>query len=299
MKMMMRRRRHDDVRWRHGRTVRDPVSGRLRGPTAKLTGGAADVHVTAIWVDHPVVSFAGVVKAARDLNEALVQRQVVPNAVLPRGRVHPVKRKLVHDVFVDAAERESLLGALRNGHHDQSVVAVVRLLVFFVHHGVLGGGRLAVLSGTVLWAVHVGDGLSVVGRGRRLIATVVRRRWRRATARPRAVVDGRAQAIVATAVTSLAAGGKRPRGRRHGTLTVGVPLVFHVQMAQDVVDGECRPAERFGDHFDGVNERGARELESRKREEHTGIADNVRYARVMCFRSGSERAAVTKRKKIL
>jgi len=147
--VMVMRLRHDHAVRRHRWTVRDAVPGRLRGPAAQLAGGAADVHVAAVRVDHPVVAFARVVEAPRYLDETLVQRQVVPDAVLPRGRVHPVERELVHDVFVDAAEREPLLRALRYGHHYQSVVTVIGFLVFVVDWRRCGGRVVLVLADTV------------------------------------------------------------------------------------------------------------------------------------------------------
>jgi len=134
---------------RHRWTVRDAVPGRLRGPAAQLAGGASDVHVAAVRIDHPVVALARVVEAPRNLDETLVQRQVVSDAVLPCGRVHPVERELVHDVFVDAAEREPLLRAFRYGHHYQSVVTVIGLLVFVVDRRRRGGRIVLVLAGAV------------------------------------------------------------------------------------------------------------------------------------------------------
>lgn len=281
----MRRVRHDDVR-RHGRPVRDPVPGRLRGPAAQLAGGAADVHVAAVRVDHPVVALARVVEAPRYLDEALVQRQVVPDAVLPRGRVHPIERELVHDVLVDAAEREPLLRALRYGHHDERVITVVGLLVLVVHRFLLRAVLGAIVTGTRHWClglpglvvvvvvVHhvvavarrrflVADAAAVRGHGRRPAVMVVmmvmmvvmvtgddgRCRRGRAAAGPRAVVDRGAQAVVAAAVAGLAAGRVRARCRRPGALDVRVALVVHVQAAQDVVDGETRSVQRFGHHF--------------------------------------------------
>lgn len=273
MVVMVRRRWHDHaVRW-HRRPVSDAVPGRLRRPAAELAGGAADVHVAAVRVDHPIVALAGVVEAPRDLDETLIQRQVVPDAVLPRGRVHPVERELVHNVLVNAAEREPLLRALRNGHHDQSVVTVIGLFVFVVDRrrrgsvvlvfgAVFGLRRLVALIGgqtaaaTVIYVVVLVVFLFRfdVDRGRRrrvrtpavvlvVMATAVvtvqiawRRRRRRAAARPRAVVDRGAQTVVAAAVAGLAAGGERPARRWAGTLAV--PFVVHVQTSQYVVDGE-------------------------------------------------------------
>lgn len=147
--VMVMRRWHDHAVRRHRWTVRDAVPRRLRGPAAQLTGGAADVHIAAVGVDHPVVTFARVVEAPRYLDETLVQRQVVPDAVLPCGRVHPVERELVHDVLVDTAQRESLLRAFRYGHHYQSVVTVIGFLVFVVDWRRRGGRVILILTGAV------------------------------------------------------------------------------------------------------------------------------------------------------
>lgn len=66
-------------------------------------------HVLCHWVQSPVVAFAGVPRLARDLDEAIVERQVVPDGVLPRGELLAVVRESRHDKLADAAESEFLV----------------------------------------------------------------------------------------------------------------------------------------------------------------------------------------------
>lgn len=103
-----------------------------RGSPAQLTRRAADEHVLRRCVQHPVVALAGVVVVSRHFHKALVQAEVVSDGVLPALPVLPVVRKVGHDVLVDTVEREPLLGAVADGHHDEGVVAVRGLLMFLI-----------------------------------------------------------------------------------------------------------------------------------------------------------------------
>ena len=42
-------------------------------------------HVLRCWVESPVVAFAGVAWFSGDLNEAVIETQIVPDAILPGG----------------------------------------------------------------------------------------------------------------------------------------------------------------------------------------------------------------------
>ena len=53
------------------------------GAPAQLARRAADEHVVGRRVEHPVVALARVVVVPRHLHETLVQRQIVPDRVLP------------------------------------------------------------------------------------------------------------------------------------------------------------------------------------------------------------------------
>ena len=56
------------------------------------------------------------------LDEAAVERQVVSDGVLPGSLVGAVVRKSLHDELIDARQSDPLLGALLDGHGDQSDV---------------------------------------------------------------------------------------------------------------------------------------------------------------------------------
>lgn len=61
-------------------------------------------HVVAVGIQGPVAALAWLAVITRHLDEALVERQVMADAVLPAGPVVPVKGKAAHDVAVDATE---------------------------------------------------------------------------------------------------------------------------------------------------------------------------------------------------
>jgi len=85
-------------------------------------------HVLAGRVEGPVVPLALPAALPRDFDEALVEAQVVPDAVLPALLVLLVEGELGDDVLVDAGQGEALLGALADGHGDKRDVGVRRLL---------------------------------------------------------------------------------------------------------------------------------------------------------------------------
>lgn len=84
-------------------------------------------HVLGQRVQSPVVALARVPRLPGDLDEAVVERQVVPDAVLPGGELFAVVGEPVSDELADAAEGQSLVGRLKDGHGDQSDVRIRRL----------------------------------------------------------------------------------------------------------------------------------------------------------------------------
>lgn len=67
-----------------------------------------------------------------NLNEALVQREVVADRVLPALLVLAVVWEVLHDEFVYTVEGKALFRALTDRHHDESVVAIRRFLILFL-----------------------------------------------------------------------------------------------------------------------------------------------------------------------
>lgn len=61
-------------------------------------------HVVAVRIQGPVAALAWLAVITRHLDEALVERQVMADAVLPARPVVPVKGKAAHDVAIDATE---------------------------------------------------------------------------------------------------------------------------------------------------------------------------------------------------
>lgn len=75
-------------------------------------------HILACRVQGPVVALSLTATLPRHLDEALVERQVVSDAVLPSFLVLLVERKLADDVLVDTGQRETLFRALADRHRD-------------------------------------------------------------------------------------------------------------------------------------------------------------------------------------
>lgn len=81
-------------------------------------------HVLGVRVQSPVVALAWPPGFPRNLHEAVVQRQVVPDGVLPLLGVVPVEGEALRDELVDAAQREAAVRRVGDGHGDEGDVAV-------------------------------------------------------------------------------------------------------------------------------------------------------------------------------
>lgn len=68
----------------------------------------------------------------RHFHETLIQTQVMANRILPALLVLLVVREVLHDVLVNAVQRESFLRTATNGHHNESIVAVSGFLALFL-----------------------------------------------------------------------------------------------------------------------------------------------------------------------
>lgn len=65
-------------------------------------------HVLRRRVQRPVVTLSRISRLPRDLNETVVEREVVPDGVLPSGELVSVVGELVADEVTDAAQRQLL-----------------------------------------------------------------------------------------------------------------------------------------------------------------------------------------------
>lgn len=99
-------------------------------------------------IQHPVVAPLAPPAPPWHLDEAVIQGQIMSNAVFPAFFVTPIKGEHGGDVVVDAAESFPLGGAVINGHGDESGVRIGRPLLaasFLLHAGTFGsGGRVEV-----------------------------------------------------------------------------------------------------------------------------------------------------------
>lgn len=118
-------------------------------------------HVLGHRVQGPVVALSRVSRFPGYLYEAVVERQVVPDGVLPGGKLVPIVREPGHDEFADAAQGELLVRRLQYGHGDQRYVTVRRL-----------DGR-SVAGGRSLVAVLAARALLRARRSRLAAATAV------------------------------------------------------------------------------------------------------------------------------
>lgn len=64
-------------------------------------------HVAAVGVQGPEGALSRLVRSSRDLDEAVVEAQVVSQAVLPSLGVLPVVGESLHDELVDVAQSRS------------------------------------------------------------------------------------------------------------------------------------------------------------------------------------------------
>ena len=75
----------------------------------------------------PVAAFAWSISRPRYLDEAVVERETVPDGVLPALLVVTVVREQVHDELVDLAQRAHLARRVLYGECDEGDVGVRRL----------------------------------------------------------------------------------------------------------------------------------------------------------------------------
>lgn len=69
---------------------------------------------------------------AWNFHKTLVKAEVVADRVLPSLLVLAIIRKVLHDVLVDAIERQSFFWTLSDRQHDQRVVRITWLFIGFL-----------------------------------------------------------------------------------------------------------------------------------------------------------------------
>lgn len=83
-------------------------------------------HVVTLRIEGPVGPFSRLLVVACLFDEAVVEREIVPYAVLPALLVFPIEGKLVHDVLVDAVQGDLLLRRCLDCHRDEGDIRVRR-----------------------------------------------------------------------------------------------------------------------------------------------------------------------------
>lgn len=83
-------------------------------------------HVLCVGVQRPVVALPGPSRLSGDFDEAVVEREIVPDGVLPFFGIVPVEREAICDELVDASECELAIRGAGDGHGDERDVAVGR-----------------------------------------------------------------------------------------------------------------------------------------------------------------------------
>ncbi len=102
-------------------------------------------------------------------DEAFVQRQVMPDGVLPSLLVLLIKRVVLHDVLVDTIQGEATLRTILDRHHDQGVVTEGRffvLLLLLVRFVLLSFALFLRRISRFLDGVVAGASLAVLRHGR-------------------------------------------------------------------------------------------------------------------------------------
>ena len=113
-------------------------------------------HVLCEGIQRPIVALAGVPGLPRYFDEAVVEREVVSDAVLPRGELLAVVGEAVADEVADPAESQPLVRRLQYGHRDEGDVRVWRLhdaAILALAVAVLLVGGLVAIYDSVLLAV--------------------------------------------------------------------------------------------------------------------------------------------------
>jgi len=109
----------------HYRTIpEDVVRGRPLVPLPASQKTTVVEHVFRQRVQGPIIALSRISWLARNLDEAIVERQVVPDGVLPGGKLVVIIGEARHDEFADAAQRQLLLRRLQDRHGDQSDVRI-------------------------------------------------------------------------------------------------------------------------------------------------------------------------------
>lgn len=83
-------------------------------------------HVSATVGQCPIISFPGISFSSWNFAEAVVERQVVTNRVLPTLLVLSVVGKIVHDELIDAIQSNLPFRCLSNSHSDECNVWIGR-----------------------------------------------------------------------------------------------------------------------------------------------------------------------------
>ena len=89
--------------------------------------GAIVKHVLSLGVQGPEVPLAWVARLSGYLDEAVIETQIMTDAVLPGGEPVLVVGESVPDELADAVQGESLVRALDDAHGDERDVGVGRL----------------------------------------------------------------------------------------------------------------------------------------------------------------------------
>ena len=113
-------------------------------PDLPLCPSPAEVSLLEVvdtgGVNCPVVAFS--IGSPARLDEAVVQREVVPYGVPPAGSPVPEVKVVVQDVLVDVRQHQLLLRAAQDGHADQPDVGVLRLGLLWEGHPEQAGVQL-------------------------------------------------------------------------------------------------------------------------------------------------------------
>lgn len=109
------------------RSVRQHVSEMRRRslvPFSASEKAAVIEHALSERIQGPVVALARIARFSRDLDKTIIQRKVVPYAILPGGKFVPVVGESCHNELADATQCELLLRRVEDRHCDECDIRV-------------------------------------------------------------------------------------------------------------------------------------------------------------------------------
>ena len=86
-------------------------------------------HVSTGRMESPIRSFARSVRSSRNLDEAVIEREIMSQRILPSLSIFSIVRKAIHDELVNVTESQHLLSWRLDCHECQGDIGIWRFLI--------------------------------------------------------------------------------------------------------------------------------------------------------------------------